>query len=608
MLASPALAYDEAGYRPARVRYAEPVVSIEAATEATAEEAVVNMPFLPGDRLFTDGRGRAELQLEDGTLLRVDSGSKLDFGDDDGRGPAFRLWSGGLYVLTRRDPDGLLIQTPGGDVEPRLPGVYRLDVAQGEVRLSVYEGEAELDSGRGRVTVRDGERSYAFRGESPERPEPFDRRDEDDFARWNDERGRDAYYAGDDRRYMPEEVLPYADELEGHGTWRYEAEIGNVWYPAVGPGWRPYADGRWVWTAYGWTWVPYEPWGWATFHYGRWGWSPGYGWYWIPGRVWGPAWVSWAVGGDHVGWCALGWRDRPVIVHGRKQGYAVPRGTRRADDASGSDAWVVARKADMTSRDVGRRRVAVPLTELREVRVMESPRLRPTRDFARVVDTPGPQVPMARRAEAVKTKPTIGDVVPELRYDNKTTIRPPIPRSKRRSEQPPEEREALGIGSYREAGGHPTDRRDVGRSGTSTSRDREFEAARQRTREAPAATPMRERVREPQRTEPQRTEPQRTREPQRTWDQERAREQERRRRDDGDSTMKRFFEPATGSRSRGEDARPRDQGGASRSRPEAQARRSQPRNPPPPRVEGQRNQPQRQHAAPRATPKPDKKH
>jgi hypothetical protein len=69
--------------------------------------------------------------------------------------------------------------------------------------------------------------------------------------------------------------------------------------------------------------------------------------------------------------------------------------------------------------------------------------------------------------------------------------------------------------------------------------------------------------------------------------------------------MKRFFEPATGSRSR-DDGRARDRGSEPRSRPEAQAPHSQPRNPSPPRAEPQRAQPRGQHAAPRVTPKPDK--
>jgi hypothetical protein len=86
-----------------------------------------------------------------------------------------------------------------------------------------------------------------------------------------------------------------------------------------------------------------------------------------------------------------------------------------------------------------------------------------------------------------------------------------------------------------------------------------------------------------------------------------ARAQEQRRREDGESVLKRFFEPATSSRSRGEQARSGDRGSSGgRSRPETAAPRNEPRNPQPPRVEAPRNQPQAKSAMPRATPKPEK--
>ena len=44
-----------------------------------------------------------------------------------------------------------------------------------------------------------------------------------------------------------------------------------MWRPYVAANWQPYSNGRWVWSIFGWTWVPYESWGWAVSHYGRWG-------------------------------------------------------------------------------------------------------------------------------------------------------------------------------------------------------------------------------------------------------------------------------------------------------------------------------------------------
>jgi hypothetical protein len=103
-----------------------------------------------------------------------------------------------------------------------------------------------------------------------------------------------------------EDVGVFYDALAPYGTWISLQEYGQVWAPSGVPvGWRPYTDGRWVYTDYGWTWVSDWEWGWAPFHYGRWTYVSAYGWVWIPGRVWAPAWVAWRHGPGWVGWAPL---------------------------------------------------------------------------------------------------------------------------------------------------------------------------------------------------------------------------------------------------------------------------------------------------------------
>lgn len=97
----------------------------------------------------------------------------------------------------------------------------------------------------------------------------------------------------------------FEESLAPQGAWVDDAQFGHVWRPNTWWEWRPYVDGRWIWTSYGWTWVSEEPWAW-TFHYGRWGFSSLYGWVWTPGYVWGPAWVDWYWGDGYVGWVPLG--------------------------------------------------------------------------------------------------------------------------------------------------------------------------------------------------------------------------------------------------------------------------------------------------------------
>lgn len=110
----------------------------------------------------------------------------------------------------------------------------------------------------------------------------------------------------DDASSLRDEVGFFYDELSPYGDWILSRDYGWAWFPRdVHTYWRPYSDGRWVNTEYGWTWASNEPFGWATYHYGRWAWDQRFGWLWVPGTTWGPAWVSWQYGGGYVGWAPL---------------------------------------------------------------------------------------------------------------------------------------------------------------------------------------------------------------------------------------------------------------------------------------------------------------
>jgi hypothetical protein len=117
------------------------------------------------------------------------------------------------------------------------------------------------------------------------------------------------------------------DNLSG-GNWIDAEGYGYGWQPEVvvrDPNWRPYSDGYWAYTDYGWTWISYEDFGWATYHYGRWANLADYGWVWFPGEDldWGPAWVSWRTGGDYIGWAPLPPRGPGVVYEGQPIGGNV---------------------------------------------------------------------------------------------------------------------------------------------------------------------------------------------------------------------------------------------------------------------------------------------
>jgi hypothetical protein len=99
----------------------------------------------------------------------------------------------------------------------------------------------------------------------------------------------------------------FYDDLAPYGSWVNYQNYGNVWMPAQGADFTPYAtNGQWVYTDYGWTWASNYSWGWAPFHYGRWLMDPMYGWLWVPGNTWAPAWVAWGQYNGYYGWAPVG--------------------------------------------------------------------------------------------------------------------------------------------------------------------------------------------------------------------------------------------------------------------------------------------------------------
>lgn len=258
------------------------------------------------DRLVTSD-GRAELVLDDGSVVHVDRASdvRVDLG------VRLRIVRGRLRVHTPEDIDALVVASPAGPVRLAAAGVYDLAAADldGDTVIAVVAGHAAL------IT---GDTETPIGADDILRVDPRDPR-----PRWERGTPRDAFSEWSDRRLhattsarhasLPLPVQPWAAELAANGQWSTMAPYGPVWFPSAGPAWRPYQMGAWRFTRYGWTWIDQQRWAWPVHHYGRWGQHPARGWYWIPHRAWGPAWVGWAVAADHIAWSPLGWDRRPLV-------------------------------------------------------------------------------------------------------------------------------------------------------------------------------------------------------------------------------------------------------------------------------------------------------
>lgn len=293
----------------ARVVVIEGDVQIRVADTDDWVPAAVNTPLYEGDSVWTPAQSRTELQLHDGTVIRLDGRSSLNILQVEEDALQFHLGIGRIYVRTG-DMKRWSMQFDLDDSTVKIIDKARLRLEitdNGEEEISVYRGSAYVESYGGRTRVRKGEMLSVedARAEiSPINPP-------DSWDKWNTGRdGRSAQRTGSSG-HLPEELVIYEDELTSSGEWLEVQAYGRVWRPTMGtaPDWAPYRSGRWVWREGDYVWVSTEPWGWAPYHYGRWAVIRGLGWCWVPpltGDVfWAPAFVGWITTPAFVGWVPL---------------------------------------------------------------------------------------------------------------------------------------------------------------------------------------------------------------------------------------------------------------------------------------------------------------
>lgn len=294
---------------------------VQIRTEDTEEwvPASINMPLGEGDRIWVPERGKTELQLRDGTFLRLDERSALEVLTLDKDSFQFYLTEGHVYANFRGQKGSFLqMDTPVSSIRVYDHSIFKVDLpGDGLNQISVLKGSVDVESRSGKTTVKSGY-SLTLKDETYAELSPLG--PPDDWERWNTERDRRLAERRPPPSYLPEELYAYSGDFETYGRWVYVGDYGYVWRPTVvvSVGWAPYRIGRWVWVRGDYVWISYEPWGWVPYHYGRWAFVGSFGWCWVPpvrGAVfWGPGFVAWVRTPTYVAWVPLGPRE---IYYGR---------------------------------------------------------------------------------------------------------------------------------------------------------------------------------------------------------------------------------------------------------------------------------------------------
>jgi len=297
LLAAPALADSQA--RIVRLSDIEGDVQIDRRDGGGAQQALLNMPVVEGMRLWTGDAGRAEVEFEDGSTVRLVPNSTVTFSrlylrDNGGRVTNVELGEGTAYFkvdLGKRDD--FTIDFGRRTLSLERSARFRVNVDRSEARVAVTQGSVELSASSGVVEVKKNH-SATLDLQDTERNEIASAYTDEPYDTWDQQ--QDSYHTQNFRNSQYDVSSPYGygfSDLNYYGNYVNCAGYGSLWQPyGAGPGWDPFMNGAWMYYPNaGYTWVSAYPWGWLPFRYGSWMYSPSCGgWGWQPGY-----WTTWYV-------------------------------------------------------------------------------------------------------------------------------------------------------------------------------------------------------------------------------------------------------------------------------------------------------------------------
>jgi FecR protein len=282
-------------------------VQIDRATGDGFDKAFINLPVIEGSRLKTGKDGRAEVEFEDGSALRMAPDSEVDFtrlalGDDGQKLSTAQLVSGTVYVNIHPKKSGekagdqFALNFGHESVTVAGAAHFRVELdGTSEATLAVFKGKVSATSPSGEFEV----------AEKHSATIEFAK---DDLAK-DDPAGKDTFVIAKNYEAEPSDAWdrqqtdyhdryasaggssissPYGygmSDLNYYGSFMNVAGYGNVWQPYfIDAGWSPFQDGGWAfYPGAGYMWVSGYPWGWMPYNYGNWAFIPGFGWVWQPG-------------------------------------------------------------------------------------------------------------------------------------------------------------------------------------------------------------------------------------------------------------------------------------------------------------------------------------
>jgi hypothetical protein len=258
------------------------------------ESATMNVPLTERNWLQTGSDGWAEVQLEDGSLIRLAPNTVIAFTR------LARASSGGTlttvdidqgeaeFKLLKHDDSDFSVTVKRSTIALTHSGSFRVTSTNANpLEVAVWKGEvgvSDTENG-GEVAVKKNE-TFVLDPNDVARYALDKSVESDGLDQWSKQ--RDDYlstYASARSGYMQSPYQYGASDLNYYGQYYDAPGYGSVWQPNnVGFGWDPFSNGYWSYSpGFGYTWVSSYPWGWMPYRYGQWVFVNGRGWCWAPG-------------------------------------------------------------------------------------------------------------------------------------------------------------------------------------------------------------------------------------------------------------------------------------------------------------------------------------
>jgi hypothetical protein len=322
---APDAAQKAADSRAVRLSSAEGQVQVVQDGQVIADRATANLPLFEGTQVITGDDGQAEVQLEDGSIVRLSPNTTLTFSVMQRQGTGTRtevvLNSGLAYFELQPSSAEHSLRVnygPAAFVASSFSVVrIGMDTPPGE--LAVFSGNVHLQRGDALQLDIHGGESLSMGASDLTRYNLAESIQPDSWDSWNADRDQVLNTNAGERTAASASLGNSGvgmSDLDANGNWYDVPGQGYVWSPydaqAQGSAWDPYGYGQWVsYPRYGYVWASGYGWGYAPYQCGLWNYYDNFGWGWAPGS-----------GGCSPWWGGGGWGYN---IGNHPRGYLPPR-------------------------------------------------------------------------------------------------------------------------------------------------------------------------------------------------------------------------------------------------------------------------------------------